>query len=83
LVEYTTLFRSKKGPAADVSIRANNGRVELENIDSQNLNTSVHNGLTSIKNAAAKTVQAKGNNGKITLSIVEGNLEGETHNGSD
>lgn len=72
----------KKLRAADVSVRANNGRVELEDIDSQNLTTSVHNGLTSIKNAAAKTVQAKGNNGKITLSNVEGSLEGETHNGS-
>lgn len=72
----------KKVRAADVSVRANNGRVELEDIDSQNLNTSVHNGFTSIKNAAAKTVQAKGNNGKITLSNVEGSLKGETHNGS-
>ncbi|AVX09660.1 MULTISPECIES: DUF4097 family beta strand repeat-containing protein [Priestia] len=72
----------KKLRAADVSIGANNGRVELEDIDSQNLNTSVHNGLTSIKNAAAKTVQAKVNNGKITLSNVQGSLKGETHNGS-
>ncbi|MFB8420430.1 DUF4097 family beta strand repeat-containing protein [Priestia aryabhattai] len=72
----------KKLRAADVSVRANNGRVELGDIDSESLNTNVHNGLTSIKNAAAKTVQAKGNNGKITLSNVEGSLEGETHNGS-
>ncbi|KJL03698.1 MULTISPECIES: DUF4097 family beta strand repeat-containing protein [Priestia] len=72
----------KKLRAEDVSIRANNGRVELENIDSKNLNTSVHNGLTSIKNAAAKTIQTKANNGKITLSNVEGSLKGETHNGS-
>ncbi|MCM2975101.1 DUF4097 domain-containing protein [Priestia aryabhattai] len=72
----------KKLRAADVSVRANNGRVELGDIDSESLNTNVHNGLTSIKNVAAKTVQAKGNNGKITLSNVEGSLEGETHNGS-
>ncbi|WJN43498.1 DUF4097 family beta strand repeat-containing protein [Priestia aryabhattai] len=72
----------KKLRAADVSVRANNGRVELEDIDSQNLNTNVHNGLTSVKNAAAKTIQTKANNGKITLSNVEGNLKGETHNGS-
>ncbi|AXI30658.1 hypothetical protein CIB87_17130 [Priestia megaterium] len=72
----------KKLRAADVSVRANNGRVELEDIDSQKLNTSVHNGLTSIKNAAAKTIQTEANNGKITLSNVEGSLQGETHNGS-
>jgi len=72
----------KKLRAADVSVRANNGRVELEDIDSQNLNTNVHNGLTSVKNAAAKTIQTKANNGKITLSNVEGSLKGETHNGS-
>ncbi|MED4045332.1 DUF4097 family beta strand repeat-containing protein [Priestia aryabhattai] len=72
----------KKLLAEDVSIRANNGRVELEDIDSQNLTTSVHNGLTSIKNARAKIVGVKGNNGKITLSNVQGSLKGETHNGS-
>jgi DUF4097 and DUF4098 domain-containing protein YvlB len=68
--------------AADFSIRANNGRVDLEGIHSQNLNTNVQNGLTSIKNGVAKTIHVKGNNGKMIFSDVEGRLKGETHNGS-
>ncbi|HHY73443.1 MAG TPA: DUF4097 domain-containing protein [Bacillus bacterium] len=62
--------------------QTNNGKIELSGIEGSAITTEAQNGRIGMKNVVSKTVKIKVSNGSISLTNVEGNLVGESHNGS-
>lgn len=60
----------------------NNGYISAKELKVNHLEVSSNNGRIELTDIDSQSTQVKSDNGKITLNHVEGNLEGETNNGS-
>ncbi len=65
-----------------LKVLTNNGQVAIQNLSSDTIETTSHNGLLTLTNTTSKTVTAQTNNGKIILDHVVGTLNGHTNNGA-
>ncbi|MEK5302470.1 MULTISPECIES: DUF4097 family beta strand repeat-containing protein [Bacillus] len=72
----------KKLNTTHFDINTSNGRVELREINSQKINAETNNGSMDFKDITAQNIHVKSNNGRIMLDHVEGELEGQSKNGS-
>ncbi|MBE7106727.1 DUF4097 domain-containing protein [Bacillus cereus] len=73
---------AKKLNTAHLNINTNNGRVELREINSQKIIAEANNGIMEFKDIKAQNIHVKSNNGRIMLEHVEGEIEGQSKNGS-
>ncbi|QWH18501.1 hypothetical protein EXW62_16005 [Bacillus mycoides] len=72
----------KKISTTHLNANTNNGRVELREINSPKIIAETNNGIMEFKNIIAQNIHVKSNNGRIMLEHVEGEIEGQTKNGS-
>ncbi|PEW01164.1 hypothetical protein CN425_13845 [Bacillus cereus] len=63
-------------------INTSNGRIELREINSQKITAEANNGIMDFKDIMAQNTHVKSNNGRIMLDHVEGELEGQSKNGT-
>lgn len=68
--------------AKDINVKTNNGSIILEDIKSSAIIGEADNGRIELKDINSSTIQVKSDNGKIILEHVEGDILGETSNGS-
>ncbi|QEL86073.1 DUF4097 family beta strand repeat-containing protein [Bacillus mycoides] len=73
---------AKQQNTTHFDINTSNGRVELREINSQKINAETNNGSMDFKDITAQNIHVKSNNGRIMLDHVEGELEGQSKNGS-
>ncbi|MGG1140448.1 DUF4097 family beta strand repeat-containing protein [Bacillus mycoides] len=73
---------AKQLNATHFDINTSNGRVELREINSQKITAEANNGIMDFKDIMAQNIHVKSNNGRIMLDHVEGELEGQSKNGS-
>ncbi|MFJ8117340.1 DUF4097 and DUF4098 domain-containing protein YvlB [Bacillus sp. RC145] len=73
---------AKQQNTTHFDINTSNGRVELREINSQKINVETNNGSMDFKDITAQNIHVKSNNGRIMLDHVEGELEGQSKNGS-
>lgn len=73
---------AKKLNATNFNINTSNGRVELREISSPKIIAETNNGIMDFKDVLAQNIHVKSNNGRIMLDHVEGEIEGQTKNGS-
>ncbi len=73
---------AKKLNATNFNINTSNGRVELREINSPKIIAETNNGIMDFKDVLAQNIHVKSNNGRIMLDHVEGEIEGQTKNGS-
>ncbi|MEK4743464.1 MULTISPECIES: DUF4097 family beta strand repeat-containing protein [Bacillus] len=73
---------AKQQNTTHFDINTSNGRVELREINSQKINAETNNGSMEFKDITAQNIHVKSNNGRIMLDHVEGELEGQSKNGS-
>ncbi|CAH2463748.1 MULTISPECIES: DUF4097 family beta strand repeat-containing protein [Bacillus cereus group] len=73
---------AKKLNATHFNINTSNGRVELREINSPKIIAETNNGIMDFKDILAQNIHVKSNNGRIMLDHVEGEIEGQTKNGS-
>ncbi|TBX60248.1 hypothetical protein E0M27_01285 [Bacillus mycoides] len=73
---------AKQQNTTHFDINTSNGRVELREINSQKINAETNNGSMDFKDITAQNTHVKSNNGRIMLDHVEGELEGQSKNGS-
>jgi DUF4097 and DUF4098 domain-containing protein YvlB len=73
---------AKQQNTTHIDINTSNGRVELREINSQKINAETNNGSMDFKDITAQNIHVKSNNGRIMLDHVEGELEGQSKNGS-
>ncbi|KPU55230.1 DUF4097 family beta strand repeat-containing protein [Bacillus wiedmannii] len=72
----------KKLNATHFNINTSNGHVELREINSPKIIAEANNGIMDFKDVLAQNIHVKSNNGRIMLDHVEGEIEGQTKNGS-
>ncbi|EEK83279.1 hypothetical protein bcere0010_32270 [Bacillus cereus ATCC 4342] len=72
----------KKLNTAHLNANTNNGRVELKEINSPKIIAETNNGIMGFKDIIAQNIHVKSNNGRIMLEHVEGEIEGQSKNGS-
>ncbi|MBJ8069885.1 MULTISPECIES: DUF4097 family beta strand repeat-containing protein [Bacillus cereus group] len=73
---------AKKLNVTHFNINTSNGRVELREINSQKVIAEANNGIMDFKDIMAQNIHVKSNNGRIMLDHVEGEIEGQSKNGS-
>ncbi|EJR17967.1 DUF4097 domain-containing protein [Bacillus paranthracis] len=73
---------AKKLNTTNFNINTSNGRVELREINSPKIIAETNNGIMDFKDVLAQNIHVKSNNGRIMLDHVEGEIEGQTKNGS-
>ncbi|MDA1677555.1 DUF4097 family beta strand repeat-containing protein [Bacillus cereus group sp. TH152-1LC] len=73
---------AKKLNVTHFNINTSNGRVELREINSPKIIAETNNGIMDFKDVLAQNIHVKSNNGRIMLDHVEGEIEGQTKNGS-
>ncbi|KAA0745030.1 hypothetical protein DN389_11145 [Bacillus sp. AY3-1] len=73
---------AKKLNATHFNINTSNGHVELREINSPKIIAEANNGIMDFKDVLAQNIHVKSNNGRIMLDHVEGEIEGQTKNGS-
>ncbi|MGE6348297.1 DUF4097 family beta strand repeat-containing protein [Bacillus mycoides] len=73
---------AKQQNTTHFDINTSNGRVELREVNSQKINAETNNGSMDFKDITAQNIHVKSNNGRIMLDHVEGELEGQSKNGS-
>lgn len=72
----------KKLNTTHLNANTNNGRVELREINSPKIIAETNNGIMDFKDILAQNIHVKSSNGRIMLDHVEGEIEGQTKNGS-
>lgn len=65
----------------NIKIESNNGRIQLEDIDGEEIGVQTDNGRIELKNIAADLVKAKTSNGRIEMKNIDGEIVGESDNG--
>lgn len=73
---------AKKLNIAHFNINTNNGRIELREINSQKIISEANNGIMEFKDIMAQNIHVESNNGRMMLEHVEGEIEGQSKNGS-
>ncbi|MDJ1474334.1 DUF4097 family beta strand repeat-containing protein [Bacillus sp. LS15-K4] len=73
---------AKKINTTHFNINTSNGRVELREINSPKIIAEANNGIIDFQDILAQNIHVKSNNGRIMLDHVEGEIEGQTKNGS-
>lgn len=68
--------------AESLDFRTSNGRIEMRDIQTKTASAHSDNGRIELNNILAESTFMETDNGKIILDHVEGDLEGETNNGS-
>lgn len=59
-----------------------NGKIQVENMNAEELVLDTNNGNIELKNIEASSVNVESDNGKIILDQVNGKIRGETDNGA-
>lgn len=72
----------KKLNTTYLNANTNNGRVELKEINSPKIIAETNNGIMGFKDIIAQNIHVKSNNGRIMLEHIEGEIEGQSKNGS-
>ncbi|PGK47373.1 hypothetical protein CN907_02070 [Bacillus anthracis] len=72
----------KKLNTTHLNANTNNGHVELREINSPKIIAETNNGIMEFKDIIAQNIHVKSNNGRIMLEHVEGEIEGQSKNGS-
>ncbi|UNJ93990.1 DUF4097 domain-containing protein [Bacillus mycoides] len=65
-----------------INAETNNGSMDFKDITAQKINAETNNGSMDFKDITAQNIHVKSNNGRIMLDHVEGELEGQSKNGS-
>lgn len=64
-----------------IQVESENGRINVQNIQSKVVMLETDNGQVLLRNVEAKNVNVKTDNGKVILEHVEGEIKGSTDNG--
>ena len=64
-----------------MEIKTDNGRIELDRVQSDKLTTTTDNGRIELRNVDTEKVHAETDNGRITMQYVNGDILGKTDNG--
>ena len=65
----------------NLQVESDNGRIDIQELDSEHVYLETDNGQIQVKNIEAKTVNVETDNGKVILDHVEGEITGSTDNG--
>ena len=65
----------------NLQVESDNGRISVEDIQSEGIMLETDNGQIQVKKVLAKNVHVESDNGKIVLEDVKGKINGETDNG--
>ncbi|MGE6489985.1 DUF4097 family beta strand repeat-containing protein [Paenisporosarcina sp. NPDC076898] len=65
----------------NLHVESDNGRISVENIQSEGIMLETDNGQIQVKKVLAKNVHVESDNGKIVLEDIKGKIKGETDNG--
>lgn len=64
-----------------VEVKTKNGRINVSELEVNELTTETHNGRIVLKDVKSTTIYMESHNGKILLENIAGKIVGETHNG--
>lgn len=65
----------------NLQVESDNGRIDIEELNSEHVYLETDNGQIQVRNIEAKTVDVETDNGKVILEHVEGEIRGATDNG--
>lgn len=65
----------------NIQVESNNGRIELGDLEGNEIEVLTDNGRIELTNIAANLVKAKTNNGRIKMENIGGEIVGESDNG--
>ncbi|EOQ09088.1 DUF4097 family beta strand repeat-containing protein [Bacillus cereus] len=73
---------AKKLNTTHFEINTSNGKVQLRDMNTQKIIAEANNGTLDFQNIMAQNTHVKSDNGRIILDHVEGEIEGQSNNGS-